>query len=526
MDCELVIDVEPTEVTMALAEDRRLVELHKESKLSNQFAVGDIYLGRVKKLMPGLNAAFVDVGYEKDAFLHYLDLGPQFTALENFKKAALGDRRHRPEISKKMFAGVLDKNGSITDVLKQGQDVLVQIVKEPISTKGPRLTSEISIAGRYLVLIPFSDKVSVSQKIKSNEERNRLKQLIRSICPKNFGVIIRTVAENKGAAELDNEMKVLMERWDGMVEKMQRSKGGVTLVCEEIGRTVGMIRDLFNSSFKAIYVNDEKYYKEIKDYVELIDPGNRGIVQHYTSPVPILDNFGLTKQIKNGFGKVVPFKNGAYLIVEQTEAMFVIDVNGGNRSRAANDQEENAFNVDMAAAEEIARQLRLRDIGGIISIDFIDLSSAEHKKELYECMRKAMANDRAKHNVLPLSKFCVMQITRQRVRQVTYVNTEEKCPTCYGTGKIRPSILFTDQLESKIDLMVSKLHIKKFYLHVHPFVAAYIKQGVWSQEMKWKMKYGFGCRIIPSQKMGFLQYKFYGPNNEEIDLQEAMEQLS
>lgn len=525
VDCELVIDVQPSEVTIALTEDGRLVELHKESKLSSQFAVGDMYLGRVKKLMPGLNAAFVDVGYEKDAFLHYLDLGPQFCALQNFTKQALGDRKHRPEINKKMYGAELDKTGSITDVLKQGQEVMVQISKEPISTKGPRLTSELSIAGRYLVLIPFSDKVSVSQKIKSNEERNRLKQLIRSICPKNFGVIIRTVAENKGAADLDNELKILMERWNGLVEKMQHSKG-VTLVCEEIGRTVGMIRDLYNSSFKAIHVNDEKYYKEIKDYVELIDPTNKGIVQLYKDPLPIFDNFGLTKQIKSGFGKVVPFKNGAYLIVEQTEAMFVIDVNSGNRSKAANDQEENAYNVDMAAAEEIARQLRLRDIGGIISIDFIDLVGAEHKKNLYDCMRKAMANDRAKHNVLPLSKFCVMQITRQRVRQVTYVDTEEKCPTCYGTGKTQPSILFTDQLESKIDLMVNKLHIKKFYLHVHPFVAAYIKQGIVSEELKWKMKYGFGCKVIPSQKLGFLQYKFYGPKNEEIDLQEATERLA
>ncbi|MBP5307484.1 MAG: Rne/Rng family ribonuclease [Paludibacteraceae bacterium] len=522
MNCELVIDVESAETTIALLEDKRLVEVHKESTLSNDFAVGDIYLGRVKKLMPGLNAAFVDVGYEKDAFLHYLDLGPHFLSLQNFTRQALGDRRRVPVIGKKIIAEELAKDGTISDVLKTGQEILVQIAKEPISTKGPRLTSEISIAGRFLVLIPFSDKVNVSQKIKSKEERQRLKQLIQSLKPPHFGVIIRTVAENKGAAELDNELKVLLGRWDDTVKKTQQSKG-VVRVNEEIGRTIGIIRDIFNSSFDTIVVNDESYYNEIRSYIGLIDASSSEKVKLYKGNLPIFDEYNVTKQIKSSFGKIVPFKNGAYLIIEQTEAMHVIDVNSGNRSKSASGQEENALNVNLAAAEEIARQFRLRDMGGIISIDFIDMVESEHKRALYDHMRAMMSNDRAKHNVLPLSKFCVMQITRQRVRPVTFVDVEETCPTCYGKGRIKPSILFTDQLESKIAIMVNKLGVKKFTLHVHPYVAAYIKQGLFSEEMRWKMKYGFGCKVIPSQKLGFLQYKFYGPNREEIDLKEEME---
>lgn len=522
MNCELVVDVQPSEVSIALVEDQKLVELNKEGRLSDAFAVGDIYLARVKKLMPGLNAAFVDVGYEKDAFLHYLDLGPQYRTLQTFLKQALGDRKHTPILTKKQIEPEIDKNGSISDVLASGQEILVQIAKEPISTKGPRLTSEISIAGRYLVLIPFATKVSVSQKIKSSEERTRLRQLVQSIKPKNFGVIIRTVAEGKMVAELDNEMKILLGRWNDTIKKVQESNG-VTLVCEEMGRTVGLIRDIFNSNFQNIYVNNDLYYKEIRDYVGLIAPDKKDIVKMYDKEVPIFDNFNITKQIKSSFGKIVSFKNGAYLIIEHTEAMHVIDVNSGNRSKAANGQEENALLVNMAAAEEIARQLRLRDMGGIISIDFIDIVEGEHRQTLFEHMREVMAEDRAKHNVLPLSKFCVMQITRQRVRPVTFVDVEETCPTCYGKGRMKPSILFTDQLESKIEYLVNNLKVKKFTLHVHPYVAAFIKKGFPSLEWRWKFRYGFGCKVIASQRLGFLQYKFYDDHREEIDLKEEVE---
>lgn len=519
MSSELVVDVQQSEITIALLEDKSLVESHKDGRLSESFSVGDIYLARVKKLMPGLNATFVDVGYEKDAFLHYLDLGPQFHTTQTFLKNALADKRKTPSVSKCMLSADIDKNGSISEVLKTGDEILVQISKEPISTKGPRLTSEISIAGRNLVLIPFSNKVSISQKIKSSEEKIRLKKLIQSIKPNNFGVIVRTVAEDKRVAELDHELRLLLKRWEDTTHRIQQSRG-VSLICEEMGRTVGIIRDIFNSNFEHIHVNNKEYFREIQDYIQLIDPDKKNIVKLYDNDQPIFDHFGITKQIKSSFGKTVSFKSGAYLIIEHTEAMHVIDVNSGNRSKSSMGQENNALEVNMAAATEIARQLRLRDMGGIIVIDFIDMVESEHRHQLYDHMKELMSKDRAKHNILQLSKFGLMQITRQRVRPALDIEIEETCPTCYGTGKMRPSILFTDQLENKIDHVVKKLQIKKFVLHVHPYVEAYIKKGFNSLYWKWKIRYGFGCKIIGSERLGFLQFKFYNTKREEIDLKE------
>ncbi len=518
---DLVLDVQQHEISIALLEEKNLVELHKEGRQIS-FSVGDIYLGRVKKLMPGLNAAFVDVGYEKDAFLHYLDLGPQFNSLNHFVKQALSDRKRTPVIQKKNLFPDIEKNGAISDVLKVGQDILVQIAKEPISTKGPRLTSEISIAGRFLVLIPFNDKVSISQKIKSHEERTRLKQLIESIKPKNFGVIVRTVAEDKKVAELDNELKILVKRWDETVAKIQKSKN-VSLILEEMGRTVGILRDIFNPSFEHIYINDENIFNEVRDYVGLILPEKKDIVKLYKETLPVFDNFGITKQVKSLFGKTVSFKSGAYLIIEHTEAMHVIDVNSGNRSKANKGQETNALEVNLAAADEIARQLRLRDMGGIIVIDFIDMQDPDNRQLLFDRMRDNMALDRAKHNILPLSKFGVMQITRQRVRPVMFIDIEETCPTCYGKGKTMPSILFTDQLESKIDYLVNKLKVKNFTLNVHPYVAAFITKGFFSLKWKWRLRYSVQCKILPVQNLGFLQYKFFEGKKNEIDLKEEIE---
>ena len=524
MNSELVVDVQASEISIALLEDKRLIELHQETR-EVQFSVGNIYLGRVKKIMPGLNAAFVDVGHEKDAFLHYLDLGSNFNTLYQYCTQLLSDRKKTPAIQKFKLLPEIEKSGSINDVLKTGQDILVQIAKEPISTKGPRLTAEISIAGRYLVLIPFADKVSVSQKIKTEEERFRLRQLIQSIKPKGFGVIVRTVAEEKKVAELDNELKILVKRWEETVIKVQQAKG-ISLITEELGRTVAIIRDLFSTSFKQIHINDLQIYNEVKDYIELIAPEKKDIVKLYKDELPIFDNYGITKQVKSAFGKTVSFKSGAYLIIEHTEALHVIDVNSGNRSKAGSGQEENALDVNLAAVDEIARQLRLRDMGGIIVIDFIDMHEAENRQKVYDKMREVMANDRAKHNILQLSKFGLMQMTRQRVRPVTFVDLEETCPTCFGTGHAKPSILFTDQLENKIELLRDKLKIKEFSLHIHPYVEAFISKGFFSLKRRWKLKYGKGCKILPSQKMGFLQYKFYDKKGVEINLQEEIEKIS
>lgn len=503
-------------------EDKALVEFQKEGR-SASYSVGNIYFGRVKKLMPGLNACFVDVGSGKDAFLHYLDLGPQFRSYQKYLKQVLSDRKKLYPIDKASMMPEMEKEGTVSDTLQQGQEVMVQVVKEPISTKGPRLTCELSFAGRYLVLIPFNEKVSVSTKIKSSAERTRLKQLLQSLKPKHFGVIVRTVAEGKGSAELHGELTVLLKHWENAITKVQKATKIPQLVHEETSRTVGLLRDLFNPSFENIYVNDETVYHEVRDYVSLIAPDRVGIVKKYKGELPIFDNFAITKQIKSSFGKTISYKHGAYLIIEHTEALHVVDVNSGNRSKSQNGQEANALDVNLGAADELARQLRLRDMGGIIVVDFIDMNLAENRQKLYERMCENMKKDRAKHNILPLSKFGLMQITRQRVRPAMDVNTAEDCPVCFGKGVIRPSILFTDTLESKIDYLVNKLGFKRFKLHIHPYVAAYVNQGIISMKRRWQMKFGFGIKVIPDQKLALLQYEFYDSRGEEIDMKEEHE---
>ena len=522
MNSEVVIDVQQQEIAIALLEDQKLVEYQKEPR-TESYSVGNIYIAKVKKLMPGLNACFVDVGYERDAFLHYLDLGTRFHSFEKYLKQVESDKKKLYPFAKAQRMPDIEKDGSVQNKLSIGQEVLVQVVKEPISTKGPRITCELSFAGRFLVLVPFYDKVSVSSKIKSSEERARLKQLIQSIKPKNCGVIVRTVAEGKKVAELDAELSILTKRWEDAIKKVHKTKDRPQLVFEEKGRTVAMIRDLLDSTFQSIHINDEEVYKEVKDYVSLIAPDRANIVKWYNGKVPIFDNFGVTRQIKSGFETIVNFTRGAYLIIEHTEAMHVVDVNSGTRARSENGQEDNALNVNLDAADELARQVRLRDMGGIIIVDFIDMKLAEDRQLLYERMCKNLQTDRARHNILPLSKFGLMQITRQRVRPAMDVNVEETCSTCFGKGTIKSSVLFTDQLEGKIDYLVNKIGIKKFYLHVHPYVAAYINQGFPSLKRKWQLKYGFGVHVISSEKLAFLQYEFYNKDREFIDMKEEIE---
>ncbi len=521
MTKEIVIDVQQNDISIALLEDKRLVEYQKEPRTAS-YAVGNIYLAKVRKIMAGLNSSFVDVGYQRVGFLHYTDLGTTFHSFEKYIKQVQSDRKKLFPFPKASHVQDLPKEGNIATTLTKDQDVLVQIIKEPINTKGPRLTCEISFAGRYLVLVPFGEKVSVSGKIKSGEERARLKQLVQSIRPKNCGIIVRTVAEGKRVAELDKELKVLYQRWMSAVQKVQTTTTRPAMVYEEVSRAVALIRDLFSPDFENIYVNDRDVFEEVKGYITLIAPDKASIVNHYTGKVPIFDNFNVTRQIKGSFGKTVNYKHGAYLVMEHTEAMYVVDVNSGNRTNADNGQEQNALEVNLGAADELARQLRLRDIGGIIVVDFIDMNLAEDRQLLYERMCKNMQSDRARHNILPLSKFGLMQITRQRVRPAMDVLVEETCPTCFGKGTIRPSMLFTEQLEEKIAHLTS-LGTKRFTLYVHPYVAAYINQGLWSLKQRWRMKYGRGIKIIASQKMAFLQYEFYDGNNQFIDMKEEIE---
>lgn len=517
MNKDLIIDAGDSEVSLALLEDKQLVELNKE-KRNVKFSVGDIYLGKVKKIMPGLNAAFVNVGYEKDAFLHYLDLGAQFRTQHKYYTTAIQKQGKVPPVHKYKPDPDIDKDGKITDVLTVGQTVIVQITKEPISTKGPRLASEISIAGRNLVLMPYNDKVSVSSKIESTEEKNRLKALVQSIKPRNYGVIVRTVAEGKKVSVLDAELRELVAKWESAFTTLKKDIKTPRLFIGEMNRTSTILRDMLNVSFNNIYVNDSSFADEIRTYIREIAPEKEKIVKVYNGTLPIFDHFGINKQIKALFGKTVSFKHGAYLIIEHTEALHVIDVNSGNRSRSGNNQETNALEVNMEAAAEIARQLRLRDMGGIIVVDFIDMQTGENKQALFERMKEVMAGDRTKHNILPLTKFGLMQITRQRVRPEMNIVTNEKCPSCMGTGETKPTILFTDELERTLAFIVDKVKTRKIFLNVHPFVASYLKKGFIPVSLKWSLKYKIRLKVQAVTSYYMLEYRFFDEDGNEIDL--------
>ena len=521
MKSELIVDVQSSEITIALTEDDRLMEWGQESRTEATFAVGNIYYGRVKKVMPALNAVFVDVGHEKEAFLHYLDLGSQFLTLEKFTQFAVQEKNRKPLLQKTPQQREVGKQGSIQDVCHVGQEILVQVAKEPINTKGPRLTAEISLAGRNIVLIPFGDKVMVSSKIKSEAERSRLKQLVQAIKPERFGVIVRTVAEGKRAAELDSELRLLVKRWEETVARLQKAKP-VSLVTEEIGRTIGMIRDVFTPDFTSIYVNDQEMFEEVQNYVGLIAPESEKIVKFYKDDQPIFDHFGITRQMKTGLGRTVGFKNGGYLIMERTEALFSIDVNSGSK-KLGSDQEDNAFQCNMLAADEIYHQLRLRDIGGIIIVDFIDMDSAEHRQLLFEHMRRLMKRDRARHNVLQLSKFGLMQITRQRVRPVVEVDVQEVCPTCGGKGRVQPSILFTDTLDEQIELYNHHFG-RGLKLFVHPFVFAYANKGMFFRSLRFRWFYQYGVRLRADESLPLLEFRFVDRDGETVQLPRMTEE--
>jgi ribonuclease G len=512
---ELIIHSTTHGVDIAILNDKQLVELHQE-RSTNQFNVGDIFLGKIKKVMPGLNAAFIDVGHEKDAFLHYTDLSPDIKSLMKFTgQCVAGNIPPEQMLNNFEFQPQIVKTGNVREVLNNKNHLLVQVLKEPISSKGPRLTCEISIAGRYLVLTPFNNTVGVSKKIDSGEERKRLKVLVESLKPKNFGVIVRTVAAGKGASELHEDLLHLQEKWQQMMRNLRHAQP-VTKALSEIDKTQSILRDLLSPEFNRIVTNDTALAKEIEDYITRISPDKKDIVVRHTGNTPLYDHYGVTKQIKLLFGKTVTMPNGSYLIIEKTEALHVIDVNSGHRSTMDGTQETNALKVNMEAAEEIGRQLRLRDLGGIIVVDFIDMKNPDNKRELQQKMKEVMESDRATHTILPLSKFNLMQITRERVRPEVNIATTESCPTCGGTGQITSTLFLKDEMEEELSHLLTTHATLKLYCH--PIIAAYLRKGFPSLRMKWFFKYRKWLSIQTSEDLGITDYKFFDDNDEEIKL--------
>lgn len=511
----MIINSTPTEVEIAILDDGKLVEIHNQ-KTNNNFTVGDIFLGRIKRTMPALNAAFVDIGHKKDAFLHYTDLGPKLKSLQKYTNGVVAGGTQTHKLDNFKVEDEIIKTGKVDEVMKRKDNILVQVLKEPISTKGPRLSCEVTIPGRYLVLTPFNNAIAVSKKIGNSEERERLRRLIESIRPKNFGVIVRTAAEGKKVAELYDELNTMMGKWEEVYKNLRKAKPPAKLL-SEVDKTSSILRDLLNESFNSIRINDKDLYEQIKAQMEGFAPDQAKIVTHYKGSKPVFDAYGVTKQIKAAFGKTATMSSGAYLVIESTEAMHVIDVNSGHKMSSKN-QEEAVLAVNKESAEEIARQLRLRDIGGLIVIDFIDMRKSEHRKELLSIMRNAMKTDRAQHTILPLSKFGLMQITRQRVRPAVRINTAEVCPSCKGTGKVNPTVLVTDDIERDIQFILQSRPKAKLELEVHPFVEAFLKKGLPSLQMKWFFRYQRWIKLSANNDFGLTEYKVFDENEEEIRL--------
>ncbi|HTH58400.1 MAG TPA: Rne/Rng family ribonuclease [Cyclobacteriaceae bacterium] len=516
MSNELIISATQNGCRIALLKDKQLAEFHEEQD-GSKFVVGDIYLGTVKKVVPGLNAAFIDIGYEKDAFLHYLDLGAKFSSLQKFAKLVRAKKITGGKLDKFQVEKDIDKHGKIAQQLSKGQLVPVQVVKEPISTKGPRLSCELSIAGRYLVLVPFSSGVSISKRISSSDERKRLQRLIQSIKPENFGVIIRTVAEGKEVAELDKDLRNLVKMWEEGMTRLTTANPRDKVI-GELNKASSLLRDVLNESFDSVWTDDKKIFDEVKSYIHQIAPDKEKIVKHYTGKLKLFEHYGVERQIKAAFGQTVSLRGGGYLIIEHTEALHVIDVNSGNKSNREENQETTALSVNLEAVREVARQLRLRDMGGIVVVDFIDMRNPENKKLISNKMKEEMETDRAKHTVLPLSKFGLMQITRERVRPQMNIVTREVCPTCNGTGKINASILVTDLIESNIQHLFEKQNEKKLLLSLHPFLYAYYTKGIISKRVKLYFKYKRWIEMVKDSSLGITEFHFLNKDGEEIDL--------
>jgi ribonuclease G len=513
MGLELIVDARREETRFALMRDGKLIELHTEKSV-NEYNVGDIYIGRVKKVAKSLNASFIDVGYEKDGFLHYLDAGPQFNSFNKYLTTTLNKKQKVADLLYFNLEPDIPKDGKVDTILTTNQPILVQVAKEPISSKGPRLSSEVTLAGRYIVLVPFSNKISVSQKIRSGAERDRLRDVLKSIKPKNFGVIIRTVAENKKIEELDQDLRNLTEKWKKLFENIVAAKPPMR-VLGELDKASALLRDMLNSDFSKIHINDVDAMEEMKAFIAEIAPGKENIIKAYDGKVNIFEKFGVTKQIKSCFGKKVPMPSGGYLIVEHTEAMHVIDVNSGNR-KGAEGQEDNALKTNLEAAQEIARILRLRDMGGIVAVDFIDMYDKEHNKMLYEQLKEAMKADRAKHNIIPPSKFGVIEITRQRVRPETDIKTNESCPTCKGTGEVQASILMVEEIEGQLRSYLANKSTPKFALWVHPYIEAYLKRGFVSKQMKWFFESKKWVPVRGISDMPLLEYRFVNKEHQDL----------
>jgi ribonuclease G len=531
MKKDIIINSTANEHRIAILEDGKLAELFVDVPGKDR-NVGDIYLGRVAKVMPGIRAAFINIGLPQDAFLHFSDIGhiEEYSALfdEDEEEEEEGEGPHTPIQPAVNLAekenGLNSEHSAATEVaigerrthrehrpdppvnLQKGQDILVQITKEPVGKKGVRVRSALSMPGRFLVLLPFDGKVGVSKKVSNFKEKRRLRKLVRGFLPAGFGAIIRTVAEGKDEEMIKQDLDELIKNWNN-IEKSVKSAKAPALIYKDMNTTSSVIRDLFSDSVEHVVVDDKKLFKEIKSYVQWMSPDMLDRVDYYHDKEPIFDKYVVEKDIQSLLSKKVWLKSGGYLFIEKTEAMTVIDVNSG-RYAAKKEQEQNSLRTNLEASREVCRQLRLRDIGGLVVIDFIDLDDEKNKKKIYDEMKKELRRDRAKVTVLPMTEFGLVQITRQRIRQSVHLSFSEACPTCGGTGLVQSKATTINQIERWIKRFKSESKEFRLELHANPTIAQYLSQGTISRMTKIQFKFFVKVKLMPDPSVPMDDFKF------------------
>jgi ribonuclease G len=538
MKKEIVINSTANEIRIAITEEGKLAELFVETPEKERL-VGDIYVGKIAKVMPGIQAAFIDVGLPQDAFLHFSDVGASLgrynamldedSGIDTDADADDDDESHHTAPA----PVALPANGDATAVavepppvrtsdrhdrrprferqhrnvnLTKGQDIIVQVTKEPVGKKGVRVTTEVSLPGRFLVLLPFDGKVGISKKISSFKEKRRLRKLVRSILPPTFGVIVRTNAENQDEKVFLQDLESLLATWHE-IEKTVKEETAPALLYKDMATTSSVIRDLFSEDVQRVVIDNKKLFKEIRTYVKMFSPAMVEKIEYYGKREPIFDVFGVEKEIVTTLARKVWLKSGGYIIIEHTEAMTVIDVNSG-RYAAKQEQELNSLKTDLEAAREICRQLRLRDLGGIVVIDFIDIADERNKKKVYDELKKEFRKDRAKATVLPMTEFCLVQITRQRIRQSIIHSFTEPCPVCGGSGLIQSKTTIVSQIERWIRRFKSESREFRLTLRVHPSIAQYLLEGTISRLTKIRLRFFVQIKLEEDKMMAIDEFKF------------------
>jgi ribonuclease G len=516
MNKEIIIGSSTSQTHVAITEEGNLVDFFVDHPEKRRM-VGDVYLGKVARVLPGIRAAFIDIGMKHDAFLHFSDIGARTEALQDLlvEDDEPDENEENPpgNVQVQPQTGITEQRDRVTTKLHKGEEILIQIIKEPVKDKGVRVTSSISIPGRFCVLLPLDNKIGVSKKIMDFRERKRLRRIARGIIPSSCGLIIRTAAKEQSEESLSADLRYLMKIWEDLQEDAKKMEPP-SLLYKDLSTTISVIRDLFSPDVSKVFVDSKKMYKEIRNYVQFIQPALLDRVELYKQEEPIFQAFKIEQQIKALMGRKVPLPSGGHIVIDHTEAMVVIDVNSG-RYAAKKEQELNSLKTDLEASREIVRQLRLRDIGGLIAVDFIDLDEEKNRKKIYDELKKEFKKDRAKIAMLPMTEFGIMQITRERVRENIMQSMNDPCPYCDGTGLLTKKSNLIHGIEDWLKRFKMEGGRQKLTLRVHPSLGVKLKEGFISTFLKIQLKYLIKLKLVEDEKSNPQAFRFLSSKTGE-----------